>query len=134
MGISLQILRNILSNWGAFGIGAVIQFMMMPFLVHRLGDMQYGIWILIMSFTGYLGLFDFGVSGSVVKYVAEFRGKERQRGLFNRGVAGAAFYMYCCGRTLVPIPGLHFCWAFGLCPALQDPSERSPRLRWVTIS
>jgi len=123
MGISLQILRNILSNWGAFGIGAVIQFMMMPFLVHRLGDMQYGIWILIMSFTGYLGLFDFGVSGSVVKYVAEFRAKNDNAGL-QPGCAVLLSICTCCGGRTLAYPGLHFCWAFS---GLSRTSRSRPR-------
>ncbi|MBP7526979.1 MAG: polysaccharide biosynthesis C-terminal domain-containing protein [Syntrophorhabdaceae bacterium] len=129
MGISLQILRNILSNWGSFGIGAVIQFMMMPFLVHRLGDMQYGIWILIMSFTGYLGLFDFGVSGSVVKYVAEFRAKNDNAGL-NR-VCSAAFYMYLAGGTLAFLVSILL--AFGFVQHFKIPSEEISTARWVTM-
>jgi O-antigen/teichoic acid export membrane protein len=99
MGMSSQIMRNILSNWGAFAIGAIIQFMMTPFLIRNLGDTQYGIWILIMSFTGFLGLFDFGVIGSVVKYVAEFRAKENDEEL-NR-VCSGAFYMFVVAGFVV---------------------------------
>lgn len=49
---------------------------MMPFMVHRLGSTVYGFWILLLSLTGYMGIFDQGMRGSAVKYVAEFMAKK----------------------------------------------------------
>lgn len=129
MGMSVQIMRNILSNWGSFAIGAIIQFMMMPFLVRHLGDTQYGIWILIMSFTGFLGLFDFGVSGSVVKYVAEFRAKGDDESL-NR-VCSSAFYMYVAAGIVVFLIGVVI--AFNFIHNFKIPSEEIASTRWVTV-
>jgi O-antigen/teichoic acid export membrane protein len=53
-------------------VSAAIGFFMMPFLVHRLGDTLYGIWILIISVTGYGALLDFGIRSSIIKYVAQY--------------------------------------------------------------
>jgi O-antigen/teichoic acid export membrane protein len=50
----------------------VIAFFLSPFVVHHLGATSYGIWILIMSVTGYLGLLDLGVRGTVTRYIAKF--------------------------------------------------------------
>jgi O-antigen/teichoic acid export membrane protein len=50
----------------------LIAFFLSPFVVHHLGTSAYGLWILIMSITSYLGLLDLGVRGSVTCYVAKF--------------------------------------------------------------
>jgi len=64
--------RNALTQWGAFGLNAVIGFLLSPIIVRELGDSAYGIWILLASLIGYLGLLDLGVRGAVVRYVARF--------------------------------------------------------------
>lgn len=63
-------LTNILTNWGAFAVSAVISFFLAPFVVHSLGNEAYGVWILLSSLVGYLGLLDLGVRGAVTKFVA----------------------------------------------------------------
>lgn len=41
-------------------------------MVRHLGDSAYGVWVLVGSLTGYLGLLDLGVRGAVTRYVASF--------------------------------------------------------------
>ena len=65
-------LRNVLSNWAGFACSAGISFFLSPFVVHHLGNSAYGIWVLIGSLTGYLGLLNLGVRGAVTRYVARF--------------------------------------------------------------
>jgi O-antigen/teichoic acid export membrane protein len=43
-----------------------------PFILHRLGDDAFGIWILVFSITDYYGLFDLGIRSSIIKYVAQY--------------------------------------------------------------
>ncbi len=45
---------------------------MSPFILHRLGDTSFGIWILVFSLSAYYGLFDFGILAAVPRYVARF--------------------------------------------------------------
>jgi len=49
-----------------------INFFLSPYVVRRLGNTGYGVWTLILSLTGYLGLLDLGVRGAVTRYVAKF--------------------------------------------------------------
>ena len=42
------------------------------YILHRLGDDAFGLWILIFSVTGYYGLFDLGIRSSIIRYVAKF--------------------------------------------------------------
>lgn len=85
---AMQIIQNVLVNWMAYAVTIVIGFFLSPFLVHQLGDPVYGIWTLLGSLTGYLGLLDFGITPSTVKSVAQYRAKEDIDGM-NRLLTGA---------------------------------------------
>jgi len=67
-----RVVRNVLSNWSAFLFNAVVGFALSPILVHGLGDAAYGVWALLVSMVGYLGLLDLGVRGAVTRYVARY--------------------------------------------------------------
>jgi len=67
-----RIVQNVTSNWAALLVNTLISFVLAPIVVNGLGSTYYGIWTLVMQFTGYLWLFDFGVRESVVKYVAQY--------------------------------------------------------------
>jgi O-antigen/teichoic acid export membrane protein len=61
----------VLSNWTGLLVASLISFFLSPFIVSRLGDSGYGVWTLMASLTGYLGLLDLGVRGAVTRYVAQ---------------------------------------------------------------
>ncbi len=66
--IKKNIKYNAISQVAAF----LINFALLPFIVSHAGKEVYGIYILVVTFTGYLGLMDLGVGGATVKYIAEF--------------------------------------------------------------
>src|ERR1700686_2781942 len=66
------ILKNVGSSWSALGINVIVGIFLSPFIVHRLGDAAFGIWVLIFSIAGYYGLFDLGIRSSIVRYVSKF--------------------------------------------------------------
>lgn len=47
----------------------VIGLFMMPFLVHSLGDEQYGIWILVGSIIAFYEIMDFGLSNAMQRFL-----------------------------------------------------------------
>lgn len=67
-----RVARNVLFNWGAYFMAMGINFFVSPYVVRHLGNVGYGVWTLILSLTGYLGLLDFGIRGAVTRYVAKF--------------------------------------------------------------
>jgi len=73
--------RNIFSNWSNLGVNVVVGFLMLPFLVSRLGDSLYGIWVLVVAVVGYGNLLDFGVRSSIVKYVSQRHATNDREGL-----------------------------------------------------
>lgn len=68
--------------WLAFAVNVGISFFLSPFVVHHLGDSAYGIWVLLGSLVGYMGLLDLGVRGAVMRYVAvhHARGEDAEAG------------------------------------------------------
>lgn len=68
------------SNYAGKLVTIAVAFALMPFLLHRLGDIQYGLLILIGSTLAYGALLDFGIGDAITKYVAEFSaGREFER-------------------------------------------------------
>ena len=73
MSVLKTISRNIFSNYVGIGGSIVIAFLLSPFLIHTLGDTNYGIWSVIAALTGYMALLDLGVSSAVAKYVSKYK-------------------------------------------------------------
>jgi len=67
-----QIFRNVGSSWVSLATNVAVGIFLSPFIVHRLGDSAFGIWVLIFSVTGYYGLFDLGIRTSVIRYVSKY--------------------------------------------------------------
>jgi O-antigen/teichoic acid export membrane protein len=91
-----MILRRVLlasvSSYANKLVAITIAFVLVPFLLHRLGDAQYGLWILISSIVANGELLDVGIGPAIAKYVAEYhaeRNSERANGLI-----ATAFSLY----------------------------------------
>lgn len=67
-----QIIRNVGTSWFSLVINVLVGILLSPFIVHRLGDAAFGIWVLIFSITGYYGMFDLGIRSSIVRYVSKY--------------------------------------------------------------
>lgn len=69
-------------------IGNIIPFIYTPIMLRLLGQAEYGLYGIAQSVMGYLGLLNFGIGGSVVRYLAKYRAagekekEERTAGLF----------------------------------------------------
>ena len=90
MNRKLQTLRNIAANWSGMIVNIIVGFALAPFILHRLGDVAFGLYALAFSFTGYYGLLDFGIRSSVIRYVARFNAtgeSDQFNRLVNTGLA-----------------------------------------------
>jgi O-antigen/teichoic acid export membrane protein len=95
-----RIVRNVLSNWSGYIFSVVVSFFLAPYVVNHLGTVGYGVWSLVISLTGYLGLLDLGVRGAVTRYVARFHAQgDHQR---SSQVASAAMAIFA-GTGVVTI-------------------------------
>jgi O-antigen/teichoic acid export membrane protein len=68
-----HIARNVLSSWLATAANMAVGFFLSPFIVHRLGNAAYGVWVLSISSVNYLALLDLGMRSSVLRFVSRER-------------------------------------------------------------
>jgi O-antigen/teichoic acid export membrane protein len=68
----IEILKNVGSSWFSLGLNILVGIFLSPFILHRLGDAAFGLWVLVFAITGYYGLFDLGIRSSIVRYVAKY--------------------------------------------------------------
>lgn len=90
--------RNVISNWAGFVCSCLVSFFLSPFVVHRLGNSAYGIWMLVGSLTGYLGLLNLGVRTGVTRYVARFHMQKNDREASS--VASTALAIFVAAGTI----------------------------------
>jgi O-antigen/teichoic acid export membrane protein len=66
--------RKIAMGSAARGINliatAAASLLLMPFVVHKLGDRMYGVWALVATFVGYYGLMELGLSSAVSRHLS----------------------------------------------------------------
>lgn len=96
---TVKIRKNSFANIiGVFG-QIIIAFIMSPFLVSTLGDTKYGIWVIAVSFTGYMNLMDLGISSAVNKYVSEYNGKQDQKKI--NSIISTSMVLFCVMSLII---------------------------------
>ena len=66
-----HIARNVLFNWFGMIANMAVGFFLAPFILHRLGDIAVGVWMMAISAVGYFGLLDLGMQSSVLRFVSK---------------------------------------------------------------
>lgn len=94
-------IKSVLLNWTGKLLSFVIIFVLTPIFIRELGDEQYGVWAIIMSFSGYYAISHFGILGAIVKFLAEFHATEDED-QFNRiFVTGGCIFCVAAGIVVV---------------------------------
>lgn len=112
--------RNAAWNCGGTLAEAVVAFITVPYTIRVLGETSYGVWVLVASLTGSMGLFDLGIRGALGRQLA-FHLTREDSGQVNRTFSTAIFLLLvACGASLLGLLALHlvFFWAFEVPPAL----------------
>src|ERR1700732_5248769 len=63
------------ANWTAFAVSDVVSFFLAPFVVHHLGNVAYGVWVLANSSIAYMALLDLGMRSAVTHFVAKHQAR-----------------------------------------------------------
>ena len=100
------ILKNVTANWVGLIVNILLSFVIAPITVNALGSVYYGIWTLLMQFTGYLWLADFGVRESVVKYVAQYHASGQKDELTTTVRTAVSIYGLVALVAMVAVAGL----------------------------
>ena len=99
-----------------------------PYILHRLGDDAFSLWILIFSVTGYYGLFDLGIRSAIIRYVAKFSATDDHAEL-NRLVNTAMFGYSAIGISALSITVLATYYVHSIFPKI--PLHFVPTARWL---
>ncbi len=75
-----HIARNVLFNWFGTVASLAVGFFLAPFILHRLGNVAYGVWVLAISVIAYLGLLDLGMQSSVLRFVSKGHTQKDHKG------------------------------------------------------
>jgi O-antigen/teichoic acid export membrane protein len=92
MSLKLQAVKNVAATWLGLLVHAIVGFFLSPFILHRLGDAAFSLWILVFALTGYFGLLDMGVRSSIVKHTAGFLAADDKEQLARYISTSLAFY------------------------------------------
>jgi O-antigen/teichoic acid export membrane protein len=86
------LLRGSLLRTIMLAANIAVGFILMPFVVHAVGDRWYGMWVLVGTMIGYYGYFDFGLSVAVQRFIARAIG-HRDDTEINR-LLSTAFFLF----------------------------------------
>jgi O-antigen/teichoic acid export membrane protein len=75
-----HIVRNVIFNWLGNITAIAVGFFLAPFILHRLGDLAYGVWILAVQVIAYTGLLDLGMQSAVLRFVSKGHAQKDHKG------------------------------------------------------
>jgi O-antigen/teichoic acid export membrane protein len=121
MSVKKRIIRNTTFSALAHGISSIITFLLLPYLIHRLGAAEYGLFgfARTFSFTGMMALSDAGLRKSIVKYVAQYEAQGQAEDL-RTTITSSALFLLAAGMILAALGALV---SGGLSELLAVPEE-----------
>ncbi|MBF0543703.1 MAG: polysaccharide biosynthesis C-terminal domain-containing protein [Candidatus Riflebacteria bacterium] len=125
-----QFALNAAGNYLRFGVALLSVFFLTPIIISSVGKDDYGLWTLINSALGILGLLDLGFGNGIIKYTAECKGSGD---LAKRNkIISTLFVVYSMlsvfGTVIICIIALYFTRIFDI-PVSQ--TVKSNILLWI---
>jgi len=107
MGLRVQAAKNVSATWLGLFVHVAVGFFLSPFILHKLGDNAFSLWVLVFSLTGYYGVLDLGIRSSIVRYVARFAATGDENNLAKFLSTSVAFYV-AVSLVVLLLTGLGF--------------------------
>lgn len=123
---SFTIIRNILYNFVFNFFTFFLNIIFIPFLILKMGNEAYGIFLFASSILGYFLILDMGFGSAMVKYLAEFRQKNDKESI--RKIVGTSITLYLIlgllGTAAILLLSNFFVYKFlKLSPAYYDAAK-----------
>ena len=132
MGTLRTYARNALSNWMYYAVSMGVMFFMTPYVAHSLGKSGYGIWSIVITLVGYLGLAELGTRVSLGRFINYYMGRgetDKVNGCIN---TAQVFFLFC-GVILFAAAGV-LAWAFPmLFPKASGPMVVQARVALIVM-
>lgn len=98
--MSKKLIYNSISGTTLYFVSVIIMFIMSPVIVRSLGNRDYGIWEIVISLVGYMGILDLGVGPALLRYVAVAESKRDSKEL-QAVISSAQFFYFLVGSFAV---------------------------------
>ncbi|MEO7098014.1 MAG: lipopolysaccharide biosynthesis protein [Luteolibacter sp.] len=105
---SNRFLAGVLTGYGSIGVNIVFTLTSIPLALSYLTKEEFGLWALALQFNGYLGLIDFGMSGSVGRFLADH--KDDVNGASYREYFSTGTLVFLTQGILVVVVGIGMSW------------------------
>lgn len=128
LNVRRVLVRNTAWNYVGFAVNLATNLVLFPYVVHRIGDAAAGIWLLLGSVTGYMGLLELGLVPALAQSVAADTGRGDREGL--NEAASTTLTLLC---TLATIPLLSLFAVPWLVQMLNVPANLVGQARIVFL-
>jgi len=98
-----QLKYGIYLSYASIFISNISSLILTPFIVRSLGQSEYGLYMLIGSFVGYIAVLDFGLGNATVRFVSKYRAEKDKKGEEN--FLSFTFIMYAIISVIVVLIG-----------------------------
>jgi O-antigen/teichoic acid export membrane protein len=75
-----QLKKGALLSYITIFLTNIIGVVLTPYIIKTLGDAEYGLYTLIGAFVGYIGVLDFGLNNTIIRFVAKYRAEKDKKG------------------------------------------------------
>jgi O-antigen/teichoic acid export membrane protein len=93
MSLAEKVIKNTIYHFIAQMAGFLSPFILTPIIISHIGQVEFGIYAIVLGFIGTFGLFDFSISSSFVKFISEHYNRKQipeLNGVINTGLT---FYL-----------------------------------------
>lgn len=104
--------------YGVHAVTLVSGLVVTPIILAALGTEQFGIWALIGSILGFIGLLDLGIGPSVIRFAAEQRGRDARDETSE--LASTAFAIYLVLALVTTVLAVVLAWLLPLVVEISD--------------
>lgn len=99
-----QLKKGALLSYITIFLTNAVGLVLTPFIIKSLGDAEYGLYMLIGAFVGYISVLDFGLNNTIVRFVAKYRAQEdKQR---EENFLATTMYIYAFISLVIGIIGI----------------------------
>lgn len=99
-----QLKKGALLSYVNIGLTNVVGLILTPYIVNKLGNSEYGLYLLIGSIITYLSVMDLGLNNSVIRYVSLYRAEKKPES--EKKLISSIFLIYLVICLLVLIIGI----------------------------
>lgn len=96
--------RSVIANWAGLGVNALLSLVMTPILLHGLGNLYFGMYMLVASVLDSCGLLDFGMRTASFRFLARHYGSGEREELDRTFASGMV--ITCCSAVLILLAAL----------------------------